>query len=241
MIASVATAVTIEITGAMAIIHGTAVAGVELSFESSLKHVGQRLHQPVGPDAVGAVARLEAPEQLPLEQQDQRHHLEDEGEDHDRLHDLDERGLDHRQAPRRSSRSAPRAARRWSGPSRCRARCPPRGRRCRSAWPGAAPRWRARSRRRPLTSTSSPEVTPRRCASTGASSARWDGARKCSDGACSHGRPGPQRRPPCPRRRPSGSSGGCSSSASGTLGPGQLRGRVAVLPAHPACRRSPRA
>ena len=36
MIASVATAVTIEITGAMAIIHGTAVSGVEASFESSL-------------------------------------------------------------------------------------------------------------------------------------------------------------------------------------------------------------
>jgi hypothetical protein len=36
MIARVATAVAIEITGAMAIIHGTAVAGVELSFERSL-------------------------------------------------------------------------------------------------------------------------------------------------------------------------------------------------------------
>ena len=36
MIASVATAVDTEITGARAIIHGTAVAGVELSLESSL-------------------------------------------------------------------------------------------------------------------------------------------------------------------------------------------------------------
>ena len=91
MIASVATAVKIEITGAIAIIHGTAVAGVELLLGQQLEHVGERLEQPEGPDAVRADARLEAAEQLALEQQDQRHHLEDEREDHDRLHDLDER------------------------------------------------------------------------------------------------------------------------------------------------------
>ncbi len=87
--ASVATAVKIDITGAIAIIHGTAVAGVECSLEISLSTSAMRLHQPVGPDAVGPVARLEAPEQLALEQQDHRDHAEDEGEDHDRLQDQD--------------------------------------------------------------------------------------------------------------------------------------------------------
>ena len=60
MIASVATAVTIEITGAMAIIHGTAVSGVEASFESSLSTSAERLDQALGAHAVRADARLEA-------------------------------------------------------------------------------------------------------------------------------------------------------------------------------------
>ena len=68
MIASVATAVVTMITGAIAIIHGTAVAGCELLLREQLQHVGERLDQAVGADAVGAVAGLEAAEQLALEQ-----------------------------------------------------------------------------------------------------------------------------------------------------------------------------
>ena len=69
MIASVATAVPTMITGASAIIHGTAVAGCRLLLRQQLEHVGQRLHQAVGAHAVGPVARLEAAQQLALEQQ----------------------------------------------------------------------------------------------------------------------------------------------------------------------------
>jgi hypothetical protein len=53
MIASVATAVTIEITGAMAIIHGTAVSGVELSFESSFSTSAIGWSSPFGPTRLG--------------------------------------------------------------------------------------------------------------------------------------------------------------------------------------------
>jgi hypothetical protein len=54
-----------------------------------LQHVGQRLHQAAEADPVGAVAGLEAPQQLALEQQDERHDLEDDQEDDDRLDDED--------------------------------------------------------------------------------------------------------------------------------------------------------
>jgi hypothetical protein len=43
----------------------------------------------VGTDAVGAVAVLEAAQQLALGQQNDRHELEDDGEDHQRLEQLD--------------------------------------------------------------------------------------------------------------------------------------------------------
>ena len=60
MIASVATAVTIEITGAMAIIHGHRGLGRGLLLGEQLQHVGDRLEQAAGADPVRADARLEA-------------------------------------------------------------------------------------------------------------------------------------------------------------------------------------
>ena len=83
MIAIVATAVTIEITGASANSKPTDVRGRNCSLESELDDVGDRLQEPEGADAVGAVAVLEAAEQLALDEQDDRHELEDDGEDHD--------------------------------------------------------------------------------------------------------------------------------------------------------------
>ena len=53
MIARVATAVTIEITGAMAIIHGTAVSGVDASFESSFSTSAAGCRRPFGPTRFG--------------------------------------------------------------------------------------------------------------------------------------------------------------------------------------------
>ena len=77
--------------------------GIELLLAEQLQHVGERLQQAVGADAVGAVAVLEAAQQLALEQQDHRHDPEHEREDHDRLDDqhagrLDEGGVGERQA-----------------------------------------------------------------------------------------------------------------------------------------------
>ena len=53
MIASVATAVVIVIAGASAIIHGTAVAGGEASFESSLSTSASGCSAPRGPTRLG--------------------------------------------------------------------------------------------------------------------------------------------------------------------------------------------
>ena len=83
------TAVNIEITGASANIQPTESAGPEVLLEEQLADVGHRLQRAVGPDAVRAVAVLEAAEHLALGQQHDRHELEDDGEDHQRLQELD--------------------------------------------------------------------------------------------------------------------------------------------------------
>ncbi len=67
--------------------------GPELLLREELEDVGEGLHQPERPDAVRAVAALEAPEQLALGDQHDGHELEADGEDHDRLDDLDPPGL----------------------------------------------------------------------------------------------------------------------------------------------------
>ena len=61
----------------------------ELLLGEQLEDVGERLQRAEGPDAVRAVAALEAPEQLALGEQHDRHELQADGEDHDRLEDLD--------------------------------------------------------------------------------------------------------------------------------------------------------
>jgi hypothetical protein len=66
MIASVATAVTIEITGAMAIIHGTGGLGRGGLLREQLEHVGRGLEEAAEADPVRADARLEAAQQLAL-------------------------------------------------------------------------------------------------------------------------------------------------------------------------------
>ena len=63
--------------------------GPELLLEQQLPDVRHRLQDPERPDAVGAVAVLEAPEQLALDEQDDRHELEDDGEDQHALEQLD--------------------------------------------------------------------------------------------------------------------------------------------------------
>ena len=89
MIANAATAVRIEISGASTNRNPIEVRRAELLLGQQLEDVGERLQRAVGPDAVGAVARLEAPEQLALGEQHDRHELQAHGEDHDRLEDLD--------------------------------------------------------------------------------------------------------------------------------------------------------
>ena len=69
------------------------VRRAELLLGQQLDDVRQRLQRAVRPDAVGAVAALEAPEQLALGEQHDRHELQADGEDHDRLDDLDPPGL----------------------------------------------------------------------------------------------------------------------------------------------------
>ena len=83
MIANAATAVRIEIIGASENSEPTDVRGPELLLAQQLDDVGQRLQQPERADAVGAVAALEAAEQLALDEQHERHQLQPDGEDHD--------------------------------------------------------------------------------------------------------------------------------------------------------------
>ena len=64
MIASVATAVTIEITGAIAIIQGTAVSGVDGSFESSLSTSAAGWRRPRKPTRFGPSRDWKRPSSL---------------------------------------------------------------------------------------------------------------------------------------------------------------------------------
>ena len=83
------------------------VRRAELLLGQQLEDVGERLQRAVGADAVGPVAALEAPEQLALGEQHDRHQLQADREDHDRLDDLDPPGLevaDGRDHRRRSPR-----------------------------------------------------------------------------------------------------------------------------------------
>ena len=92
MIAKAATAVRIEMTGAIANSRPIEVVGRNCSLVSSLRMSASGCSSAEGADAVGAVAALEAPEQLALGEQHDRHQLQADGEDHDRLEDLDPPG-----------------------------------------------------------------------------------------------------------------------------------------------------
>src|SRR5439155_14223892 len=162
-------------------------------------------------------ARLEAAEQLALPPQDDRHDLKHQHEDQERLDDLHEPQLvrvglrgrcEQRHGLRTSTVSGPPPsvsafALSWLVPS------------TRKTLPaGSASRSAARARTLvPFTATSiwSPGAMPSRRASCADSSARWCGARKPSTGAWSVSQPA-QSDGAVPRRRPSGSSGGVSSS-----------------------------
>ena len=69
------------------------VFGRNCSLVSELEDVGQRLEQAERPDAVGAVAVLEAAEDLALGDEHDRDELQADREQHDRLDDLDVPGL----------------------------------------------------------------------------------------------------------------------------------------------------
>ena len=202
------------------------MAGVELLLREQLEHVGERLEQAVGADAVGAEARLEAAEQLALEQQDQRHDLEHEDEDHDRLDDLDERALEpsvHQDAT--ASRRADLHG------SRRRPRRGDRGRRCRPE-PCAQRGGRRDGRRRPRTPRPR-RRTPRRGAARRPPRARRAGAveRKRSDGECSISGP-VQSEGADAEHEAVAACRRLLERLARELGRGQRRGGVAVLPAH---------
>jgi hypothetical protein len=72
---------------------GIALAGRNASLEQ-LADVGERLHQAEGTDPVGAVAVLEAADQLALEHRHQRQDGEDHAEDDQALNDHDPGGFD---------------------------------------------------------------------------------------------------------------------------------------------------
>src|SRR5215213_6154321 len=64
MIAIAATAVNTEIAGASAIIHGTAVVGVDCSFESSLSTSASGCIVPYGPTRLGPIRDWKRPSSL---------------------------------------------------------------------------------------------------------------------------------------------------------------------------------
>ena len=111
----------------------------ELLLGQQLDDVGQRLQRAERADAVGAVAVLEAAQQLALGDQHDRDDLEADGEDDDRLDDLDPPGLvvgDVARIMAQESFAASSAAGGSTEPEACgprpagrRRRCP-RGRRC---------------------------------------------------------------------------------------------------------------
>ena len=207
MIASVATAVTIEITGAMAIIHGTAVSGVDCSLESSFSTSASGWSRPRGPTRFGPMRDWKRPSSLRSSQQDDRHDPEHEGEDHDRLHDQDERALeldDHagRPPPARDLHAAAPSGSRRARPTR---KTLPAGTPVRTTRDGAArgsPSGRQLAPRRRCRRPSRAGVldaTARRAAPV---------ARKRSEGACSISGPAQSvrrvRQRAGPRARPGG-------------------------------------
>ena len=88
MIAIVAAAVTIEITGASANSQPLEPAGRNWALKTSLPMSAIACSSAERADAVRAVAVLEAAQDLAVGEQRQRHEVEDDGEDHDRLQDL---------------------------------------------------------------------------------------------------------------------------------------------------------
>ena len=85
MIASAATPQKITSTGPSDHRNGTAAVGRVVLLRDQLQRVGERLEQAVGADAIGAVARLEAAQELALDHGQDRHDREDHREDHDAL------------------------------------------------------------------------------------------------------------------------------------------------------------
>ena len=201
MIAKAATAVMIEMIGASAKSKPTDVRGRNCSLPQQLDDVGERLDGAERADAVGAVAVLEAAEELALGDQDDGHELQADGEDDDALEDLDPPGLvvadlGERQA-HRLAHLHERALERRGGVlgSRSRGRRSPAGTAARTATVAVH---RARRRRRRARARRG--ATPRRCASAGDSSTRWRGCRNSAPA-----RPAP---PGTPR-----SSGRCPAAA----------------------------
>src|SRR4029079_9455440 len=149
-------------------------AGVLLA--QQLADVGDGLEQTVGADAVGAVAGLEAAEQLALGDEDDRDDRQPDGEDDHRLEELDPPllGVDRRREAGHARRTSTSAPVRIAVSSETKTE--PAGTALRSA---ARPRnevpfW--------ATSTGTPSSMPRRRASSGASSTEDPGWRNCSDG-----------------------------------------------------------
>src|SRR5581483_11903055 len=146
----------------------------ELLLAQELPDVGHRRQQPEHADAVGAVAGLEAAEDLALGEQHERHEVEDHQERHQRLEDLDPPLLvvegvreDDVHGLRTST----------SSPSRSPAAT-------NTVPAGTAERTATVARTSP-TSTASPSPRPRRSASCGESSACRRGTRNFSAGDAS--------------------------------------------------------
>ncbi len=245
MIASVATAVKIEITGAMAIIHGTAVSGDEDSFESSLNTSASGCMSPLGPTRLGPIRDWKRPRSLRSSSRISGHDLEDEGEDHDRLHDHHEGALHQEAAPMRPAEAAgsagcapmlssarSRAGATSTGPSGS----TPGG--VRNTLPGGTPvRTRAVAcARSPATvsSTWSPDSTPSARASSGASSDVRGGREEAERARVLDLAAGPERRRGCERSAPRWPAAAYPAASPGRSSTASAARRLAVLPAHPA-------
>ena len=174
MIASAAIAVRIEISGASANRKPIDVRGRNCSLDSSLTMSAIGCSSAERADAVGAVAALEAPEQLALGEQHERDELQADREDHERLDDLDPPGLVVADVGEHGLGSSRRAAPPPSGTARRRARWPSRSgdaRRPGTTVPAATPARSGDGRPDAVpfwaTSTRSPWPTPSRRASCG--------------------------------------------------------------------------
>ena len=209
--------------------------GAELLLEQQLPDVGHRLQRAERADAVGAVAVLEAAEDLALGEQHDRDELEHDREDHQRLEELDPPGLvvadlgeDGHAAPllvrvagAAGVRMAPRPASARRGPPTRRTATTARGSTLagsscvpsirKTEPPGIAARSarrRARACRWSRPRPASPSRTPSRSASAGESSTTWRGCMNCSTGERStSGAAHSERQVPRRRRRRSGRAG----------------------------------